>query len=443
MTTTMMTTMMDKKAMTTMMMDKKAMDKKLRTSTCEFLQAAGMALDLPQLTIATAIVYFHRFFARHSIEKNDRFQIGTSCLFLAGKVEETPKKLRDVILVAHNVRNKKSEPLKVDSQEFNEIKECILKNEREILKTIAFNFTVDHPYKYLLSFIKTIKGTQGLAQVAWSFLNDSLRTTLCLTYRPQQIASSAVFLASKFLNYDLSSITLSSKPWYTFFGSTLQDIEDISNQVLDLYEPVPNLNAIKCTPALPSSDPDQTNEKENETNEKNKSLQAQKSTTPTTGSLSNHHHNHRHHPAQHHSHSHHSQNQPHPHHHIHPHTHLQPTNHQHLHLPQSQPKMLTSSSTSTTASTKTPTTSSSFHDNPKKVNPSKSVSHIVAGESAGRKQVSSGTGSCGDVIATNTTTITPIGGGNTNLTTGNGNSTNHPLAMRTNENKKDRRYHPY
>jgi hypothetical protein len=39
--------------------------------------------------------------------------IATTCLFLAGKVEETPKKLRDVIAVTYEIQRK--EPLKPQS----------------------------------------------------------------------------------------------------------------------------------------------------------------------------------------------------------------------------------------------------------------------------------------------------------------------------------------
>jgi len=69
-----------------------AQEVKYQRSTCAFMQDAGVKLKMPQLSIATAIVFFHRFFSVHSYVKHDRHIIGSACLFLAGKVEETPKK---------------------------------------------------------------------------------------------------------------------------------------------------------------------------------------------------------------------------------------------------------------------------------------------------------------------------------------------------------------
>ena len=37
----------------------------------------------------------------------------------------------------------------------------------------------------LLAYVKSIKGTRDLAQVAWNFINDSLRTTIALQVRPR------------------------------------------------------------------------------------------------------------------------------------------------------------------------------------------------------------------------------------------------------------------
>lgn len=87
----------------------------------------------PQLTIATAAVFCHRFYAIHSHQdpQNDRFVrtpymffflssffitlrlkscgmqiIATACLFLAGKVEETPKSFDKVVPVSYLVQHK-------------------------------------------------------------------------------------------------------------------------------------------------------------------------------------------------------------------------------------------------------------------------------------------------------------------------------------------------
>jgi cyclin T len=200
-----------------------------------------MQLRLPQLTIATAIVYFHRFFARKDFQDFDRYIIATACLFLGGKVEETHKKLRDVIVETYKLRHKKE--IVMDSREYLDLREEILVAERQVLQAIAFDLTVEHPYKYLLNYVKVIEGNRNLAQVAWNFVNDSLRTTLCLQFRPQLIASAAIYLASKFLKIQLTKP--GEKPWWEVFDAKIEDLEEISNQILDLYDKNQVLDQIK------------------------------------------------------------------------------------------------------------------------------------------------------------------------------------------------------
>ncbi len=36
-----------------------------------------------------------------------------------------------------------------------------------------------HPHNFLLYYIRLLGGSQGMAQRAWSYLNDSLRLDLC------------------------------------------------------------------------------------------------------------------------------------------------------------------------------------------------------------------------------------------------------------------------
>ncbi|KAK1438339.1 hypothetical protein QVD17_04147 [Tagetes erecta] len=210
----------------------------LRKSYCTFLQDLGMRLKVPQVTIATAIIFCHRFFLRQSHAKNDRRTIATVCMFLAGKVEETPRPLKDVILVSYEINNKKDPEAiqRIKQKEvYEQQKELVLIGERVVLATLAFDFNVHHPYKPLVEAIKKFKVAQNaLAQVAWNFVNDGLRTSLCLQFKPHHIAAGAIFLAAKFLKVKLPSD--GEKVWWQEFDVTPRQLEEVSNQMLELYE---------------------------------------------------------------------------------------------------------------------------------------------------------------------------------------------------------------
>ena len=65
---------------------------------CEMIQQMGILLRLPQVVLASAQVMFHRFYARRSVKKFDVRHFAMGALFLAAKVEEQPRKTRDVLL---------------------------------------------------------------------------------------------------------------------------------------------------------------------------------------------------------------------------------------------------------------------------------------------------------------------------------------------------------
>uniref|UniRef100_A0A0D9XZD3 Cyclin-like domain-containing protein n=1 Tax=Leersia perrieri TaxID=77586 RepID=A0A0D9XZD3_9ORYZ len=210
----------------------------LRKSYCTFLQDLGMRLKVPQVTIATAIVFCHRFYLRQSHAKNDRRTIATVCMFLAGKVEETPRPLKDVILVSYEIIHKKDPAAaqRIKQREvYDQQKELILLGERVVLSTLGFDLNVHHPYKPLVEAIRKFKVAQNaLAQVAWNFVNDGLRTSLCLQFKPHHIAAGAIFLAAKFLKVKLPSD--GERVWWQEFDVTPRQLEEVSNQMLELYE---------------------------------------------------------------------------------------------------------------------------------------------------------------------------------------------------------------
>ena len=73
--------------------------------------------------------------------------------------------------------------------------------ERVLLQTIKFDLQVEHPYNSILSYAKSFKGDQQklnkMVQMSWTFVNDSLCTTLCLQFEPEIIAIAVMYLAIK------------------------------------------------------------------------------------------------------------------------------------------------------------------------------------------------------------------------------------------------------
>jgi len=204
-----------------------------RSEICAFVQKLGIVLKVPQITIASAIVFFHRFYCKYSFEEKNIESVAYACLFLASKVEESPIKLRDLIQIMY--QEKKKMKVSVDSPEFNYWRKEILEKERNVLQTLGFDFQIEHPYSNMLAKVKQLQHEhqKRLAQFSWNFINDSLRTTLCIQYDPKDIASTSIYLASKYLQ---SSCSVKGGDWLDVLDCPMETIERISNQILDLYD---------------------------------------------------------------------------------------------------------------------------------------------------------------------------------------------------------------
>lgn len=97
--------------------------------------------------------------------------IGIACLFLASKVEETPKKLRYFVKIAIQLKKNIPDP---DSKELDELEEKVLVAEKLVLKTIAFDLTIIHPYNDLIAYLKKFElSNNTISQVSWNIINDT------------------------------------------------------------------------------------------------------------------------------------------------------------------------------------------------------------------------------------------------------------------------------
>ncbi|OQV14679.1 Cyclin-K [Hypsibius exemplaris] len=210
-----------------------------RREGARLLLDIGTNLSLRYDTCSTGLVFFHRFYMFHSFSEFNKHVIACASLFLSGKVEETPKKAKDIISEAQRL---------LKPEEFDaftsEPKDELLVAERVLLKTIKFDLQVVHPYPCILKYAKVFIGDKAriekVAQMAWTFINDSYMTNLCLEWEPEVIAVAALYLACYLVKFKAPDWT-GRQPdhlnwWDQFVDNLTPDVlEEICHKILDSY----------------------------------------------------------------------------------------------------------------------------------------------------------------------------------------------------------------
>ncbi|XP_043917808.1 cyclin-L1-like isoform X1 [Protopterus annectens] len=208
----------------------------LRIVGCELIQAAGILLKLPQVAMATSQVLFQRFYYSKSFVKHIMEIVAMACVHLASKIEEAPRRVRDVVNVFHHLRQvrerKKSAPMPLDASYIN-LKNQVIKAERRVLKELGFCVHVQHPHKIIVMYLQVLEceRNQHLVQTSWNYMNDSLRSDVFVRFHPETIACACIYLAARALE-----IPLPSRPhWFLLFGANEEDIQDVCHRILKLY----------------------------------------------------------------------------------------------------------------------------------------------------------------------------------------------------------------
>ncbi|PIK49262.1 putative cyclin-L1 [Apostichopus japonicus] len=217
----------------------------LRILGCEYIQTAGILLRLPQashpvnsanVAMATAQVLFQRFYYSKSFVKHNMEIVAMACINLASKIEEEPRRLRDVINVFYHIKqksmNKHIEPMVLDSK-YITLKNNSIKAERRVLKELGFCVHVKHPHKMIVMYLQLLElqSNKRLVQTAWNYMNDSLRTDVFVRYPPETIACACIYLSAR----QLQVVLPESPDWYGLMGATLDEMEDIALTILRLY----------------------------------------------------------------------------------------------------------------------------------------------------------------------------------------------------------------
>jgi len=131
----------------------------LRILGCELIQTAGILLRLPQVAMATGQVLFHRFYHSKSFVRQPMEITAMGCLCCASKVEEAPRRIRDVISVFEHIKQVRAEknltPVILD-QAYVNLKNQVIKAERRVLKELGFCVHVKHPHKIVVMYLQIL-----------------------------------------------------------------------------------------------------------------------------------------------------------------------------------------------------------------------------------------------------------------------------------------------
>lgn len=210
-----------------------AEEKDLRAKGVNFIVQVGILLKLPQLTLSTAAIFFQRFLmraslksARDGIPKLHHFQSAATALFLATKVEESCRKMKEIVLACCRVAQKNPN-LVIDEQskDFWRWRDCILYNEDVLLETLCFDLTVESPHRQLFDMLKGygMEHNKRLRNAAWAFVTDSVNTQLCLLCNSRTIAVAAFYNACKYCDVQLPD-DVKGRPWWEAMHVRLPEV---------------------------------------------------------------------------------------------------------------------------------------------------------------------------------------------------------------------------
>lgn len=204
--------------------------KKVMIFYANVIQVIGEHLKIRQQVIATATVYFKRFYAKNPLRSCDPLLMAPTCLFLAAKVEECGviSNSRFVTSVSNVIKSKFSFAFPSEfPYRIAHVWEC----EFFLLELMDCCLIVFHPYRPLLQYATDIGYTETLLPIAWRIVNDTYRTDVILLYPPFQIALACLHMACI-----ISNLMEPARIWFSELNVDMEKIIEITRIILKLYD---------------------------------------------------------------------------------------------------------------------------------------------------------------------------------------------------------------
>lgn len=238
----------------------------IRHRAVEFIWQVSMMLKMPPQTSMTATVFMHRFLMRYSL-RGQYPEVGADLmhpkviaavsLFVAFKVDETMRRMKDFVVACCRVAMKQPD-LVVDEQskDYWKWRDLILQNESVMLEFLCFDLQLESPYRILwdYSLFLGVGDNRPLRHSAYAFLNDSTYTVLCLQFQPRVIAAAALYAAARHCQIAFPDDS-EGRPWWEQLDVKVDELIRACKLIVKIYERVQQ-NLSKGYPDFAFSDAD-------------------------------------------------------------------------------------------------------------------------------------------------------------------------------------------
>ncbi|KAJ2510432.1 RNA polymerase II C-terminal domain kinase beta subunit [Coemansia sp. RSA 1939] len=249
------------------------------TKCCVFIKEIARKMGFPARTASTAQLLVYRTYIYRPTTRIGSTDLATGCLLVSSKMEETIKKLRDIIAYSYVLLSKpqssQSDPKQVASSVIDKMRPNVMNAEQLILEAIGYDFRTSHTHLLFVKLAKMAGLTResAVATSGWAILLDAYFTTLPIQYPSTVISAGSLVLAwcinadepkdtcsfirHVFMSSDNNSShhsnggystlpkTKSKRPptlalesdneWWVDFGVSTTDIQGFVKQMVDFY----------------------------------------------------------------------------------------------------------------------------------------------------------------------------------------------------------------
>ena len=169
-----------------------------------------------------------------------------ACTLIAGKVEECPRRVRDVVNIYHwmhkRIRGRDSfAPMGYISDEYYRWRNRLTDMEMIVLRDLGFDVQPRQPVGLLVNYLNALEIVDPrLAQRAVNYVNDGMRSVACVCFQPHVMASAAVALAAQDFEFPLPE----EPSWTDVFDVGRDDLLKCQELMRSVYKLRPDTSII-------------------------------------------------------------------------------------------------------------------------------------------------------------------------------------------------------